>query len=168
MIPGTQISYYHLCRRKVWLHHNQIRMENATANAFVEEGKHIDETTYARRPQKWRELNLEYLKIDHYDPTENLIREVKKSPKLEHAHVAQVKYYLYALEMRGVTGAGGIIEYPKHRKTTKIDPLTDSDRKEIEGWIAEIERITSLASCPSLVKKGYCRNCAFYDFCFVR
>jgi len=165
-ITGLQVQYFHLCHRKLWLFGSGIGME--LSSSFVAEGTLIGETTYARRPKKWRELNLEFLKIDHYDPTENLIREVKKSPKLEHAHVAQVKYYLYALEMRGVTGAGGIIEYPKHRKTTNIDPLTNSDRKEIEGWIAEIERITSLASCPSLVKKGYCRNCAFYDFCFVR
>jgi len=165
-ITASHITYYLLCHRKLWLHHSGMRMEDNSSS--VHEGQHIGKTTYARRTQKWKELNLESVKIDHYDPTENLIREVKKSPKLEHAHVAQVKYYLYALEMRGVTGAGGIIEYPKHRKTTNIDPLTDSDRKEIEGWIAEIERITSLASCPSLVKKGYCRNCAFYDFCFVR
>ena len=167
MTSGTQISYYHLCHRKLWFHHAYIRMENATANAYVEEGKHIDETTYARRPQKWRELNLGYLKIDHYDPTEKLIREVKKSPKLEHAHVAQVKYYLYALEKRGVTDASGIIEYPKHRKTTVVPPLTERDRREIEGWLAEIERITALPDCPELVKKSYCRNCAFNDFCFV-
>lgn len=167
MTPGTQISYYHLCHRKLWLHHNYIRMENATANSYVAEGKLIDESTYKRRPQKWRELNLEYLKIDHYDPTEKIIREVKKSPKLEHAHIAQVKYYLYALEKRGVTGASGLIEYPKHRKTTVIAPLTEEDRHEIKGWLEEIKRITAFEICPSVVKKSYCRRCAFYDFCFV-
>ena len=137
MTSGTQITYYHLCHRKLWLHHKHIRMENASANTYVEEGKHIDETTYARRPQKWRELNLEFLKIDHYDPSENLIREVKKSPKLEHAHIAQVKYYLYALEQRGIHGPTGIIEYPKQRKTTTV-LLTESDRKDIQSWLSEI------------------------------
>ena len=167
MTSGTQIAYYHLCHRKLWLHHHHVRMENATGNAYVEEGKHIDETSYRRRPQKWRELSLEYLKIDHYDLTEKLIREVKKSTKLEYAHVAQVKYYLYALEKRGVIGASGIIEYPKQRKTTVVPPLTLEDRKEIEGWLTEIRRISTLRECPELVKKSYCRHCAYNDFCFI-
>lgn len=165
MINASHITYYLLCHRKLWLHHKGMRMEDNSS--AVHEGQHIGKTTYTRRAQKWKELNLQSVKIDHYDPTEKLIREVKKSPKLEHSHVAQVKYYLYALEKRGVTGASGIIEYPKHRKTTRVPPLTEKDSKEIEGWLAEIERITTLPDCPELVKKGYCRNCAFNDFCFV-
>ena len=165
-ISGTQIAYYHLCHRKLWLHANGIRMENATNNAFVEEGKLIGETTYDRRPQKWKELDLGFLKVDHFDPVANMVREVKKSPKLEHAHVAQVKYYLYALEKRGIHGATGTIEYPRHRKTTTVT-LSAEDRAVIEGWESEIARIVNLPTCPPLVKKGYCRNCAFRDFCFI-
>lgn len=141
-------------------------MENATNNAHVAEGKLIDETTYRRRPQKWRELNLEYLKIDHYDPNTNQVREVKKSTKLEHAHIAQVKYYLYALEQRGIYGATGIIEYPKQRKTTTVE-LTQMDRDDIKGWLSEINRIVNLSYCPDLIKKSYCKSCAFNDFCFI-
>lgn len=166
MTSGTQIAYLHLCHRKLWLHANGMRMENATGNAYVEEGKLIGETTYQRRPSRWRELDLGSLKIDHYDPQTNLLREVKKSPKLEHAHIAQVKYYLFALEQRGVVGARGVIEYPKQRRTTEV-VLTEADRADIRGWEAEIERIVSLPVCPELVKKSYCRNCAFRDFCFV-
>ena len=163
---ATHIAYFHLCHRKLWLHANGIRMENATDNAYVEEGKLICETTYQRRPQRWKELDLDVLKIDHFDPVTNTIREVKKSPKLEHTHVAQVKYYLYALKRRGIEGATGIIEYPKQRKTTTVN-LSDADRQEIIGWEAEIERIVQLPVCPALVKKSYCSTCAFRDFCFV-
>ena len=163
---GTYIAYLHLCHRKLWLAANGIRMENATNNAYVEEGKLIAETTYQRRSKKWKELNLGNVKIDHFDPSANMVREVKKSPKLEHAHVAQVKYYLYALEQRGVSGAGGTIEYPKQRKTTTVE-LTEADRLEIKQWEAEIERITGLPVCPQLVKKPYCKRCAFSDFCYV-
>ena len=141
-----------------------MRMEDNSV--AVQEGNHIGKTSYNRRAQKWKELNLQSVKIDHYDPTQKLIREVKKSPKLEHAHMAQVKYYIYALEQRGITGASGIIEYPKHRKTTMVE-LSDIDRIKIENWMEKIRSITSLQDCPSAVKKGYCRNCAFFDFCFV-
>lgn len=161
---GTLISYLHLCHRKLWLHHHHIRMEHNSA--AVAEGKLIGETTYQRRAQKWKELNLGNTKIDHYDPNNNQIREVKKSSKLEHVHIAQVKYYIYSLKKRGIAGATGIIEYPKQRKTRTVE-LTESDEQEIQGWEAEIERIINLPTCPDLVKKSYCKNCAFYDFCFV-
>ena len=141
-------------------------MEVASKNSHVAEGKLIDETTYNRRAKKWKELNLGHVKIDHFDPSTNTIREVKKSPKLEHAHVAQVQYYLYALEQRGIAGATGIIEYPKHRKTTKV-ALEETTRQTIQGWLAEIERISKLEQCPELVQKSYCKQCAFYEFCFV-
>ena len=166
MISSTHIAYLHLCHRKLWLHDNGIRMENATNNAYVEEGKLIGETAYGRRPQKWKELDLGHLKIDHFDPQANTVREVKKSPKLEHAHVAQVKYYLLALERRGVAGAKGLIEYPKHRRQTEVS-LTSDDRKVIAGWEEEIERIVGLPQCPELVQKPYCKSCAFRDFCYV-
>ena len=167
MTSSTQICYLHLCHRKLWLHANGIRMENATANVHVEEGKLMSENAYARRAKKWKELNLGQVKIDHFDPATNTVREVKKSAKLEHAHVAQVKYYLWALEHRGVADAQGIIEYPKQRRSREVPPLTEGDRREIRGWEAEVERIVGLPDCPELVRTSYCGKCAFRDFCFV-
>ena len=166
MTTATQIAYYHLCHRKLWLHAHQIQMENASGNAHVAEGKLLEETAYQRRAKKWKQLSIDKIKIDHYDPLTNTIREVKKSPKLEHAHVAQVKYYLYILEQRGVSGAKGIIEYPKQRRSTKVQ-LNDDDRQTIALWEAEIERITQSPKCPELVQKSYCSKCAFRDFCFI-
>lgn len=165
MTSGTLISYLHLCHRKLWLHHHGMRMEHNSQ--AVGEGKLISETAYPRRASRWRELDLGNVKIDHYDPSTNTVREVKKSPKLEHAHIAQVKYYLYMLEQKGLGGASGIIEYPKQRKTTSIPPLTENDRKTIHGWEAEVARITALPTAPPVVKKSYCKTCAFYEFCYV-
>lgn len=162
---GTFIVYLHLCHRKLWLHHHHIRMEHTSAN--VAAGKLIDQSTYQRRPKKWTQLSLGNLKIDHFDPREKVIKETKKSPKLEYAHVAQLKYYLYALERRGVSGVTGLLEYPSQRRSKTV-VLTDADRQvTIPGWEAEIERISGLQDCPPLVKKTYCKNCAFYDFCYI-
>lgn len=133
---------------------------------FVAEGKHIDETTYTRRPQKWKELNLNHLKIDHYDPTTRTIREVKKSPKLEQAHIAQVQYYIYALYQQGIKNVSGIIEYPKQKKKVTV-VLPSEDHIKMEAWENEVHRITTLDTCPPLVKKPYCKSCAFRDFCYV-
>ena len=163
-ITASHITYLLLCPRKLWLHARGMRMED-NSNA-VAAGKLLGKTTYPRRHQKYRELDLGNLKIDHYDPRENLVREVKKSPKLEHAHVAQVKYYLRALERRGVQGARGLIEYPSQRRSTQVE-LTAADRHEIDRWETEVRRICELPHCPPLEKKTYCRNCAFRDFCYV-
>ena len=163
-ISASHITYYHLCHRKLWLHHRGMRMEDNSQ--AVAEGQLIGNTTYNRRVKKWKELSLDVVKIDHFDPKTNTIREVKKSAKLEHAHVAQVKYYLYLLEQRGVEQAKGLIEYPKQRKTREV-VLDEASRKEVVEWAAEVERITELPDCPDLVKKSYCRSCSFYDFCFV-
>ena len=164
MTSGTLISYLHLCHRKLWLHANGIRMEHTSHS--VAEGKLIDETTYNRRAKKWKELDLQNLKIDHYDPATNTIREIKKSPKLEFAHVAQVKYYIYTLAKRGVPDTKGIIEYPKQKKTTKVE-LTTADEQVIKQWEDQVEKIIKARTCPELIEKSYCRNCAFRDFCFI-
>lgn len=165
-MTATQITYLHLCHRKLWLTGKGIRMENHTNNRFVEEGKLISETTYRRRPQKWKELTLEGIKIDHFDPSSNTVREVKKSPKLEHVHVAQVQYYLYHLVREGVRRPRGIIEYPRQRRIREVD-WEESIPREVASWQNAIREITQREECPELVKKPYCRNCAFYDFCFA-
>lgn len=163
-LTASHLTYLLLCHRKLWLHDRQIRMEDNSANVAV--GKQIDRQTYTRRARKWTQLDLGHLKIDHFDAKARVVKETKKSPKLEHVHVAQVKYYLRALELRGVAGVSGLLEYPRQRRTTSVE-LTDADRKStIPGWEAEIERITGLERCPEAVPKPYCKNCAFYDFCY--
>jgi CRISPR-associated exonuclease Cas4 len=158
MISASHITYLHLCHRKLWLHHRGMRMENNSS--AVIEGQLIGKNTYNRRAKKWKELNLENLKIDHYDPATNTIREVKKSPKLEFAHIAQVKYYIYSLAKRGIPNTNGIIEYPKQKRTTHIE-VTLADEQEIQQWETQVKQIVQASSCPELIEKSYCRNCAF-------
>jgi CRISPR-associated exonuclease Cas4 len=161
---ASHITYLHLCHRKLWLHHRQIRMEDNSTD--VAAGKLIDKTTYRRRARKWTQLAFDGIKIDHFDARQRVVMETKKSPKLEHVHVAQVKYYLYRLEQRGVEGVTGRIEYPRQKQNREVG-LTPSDRSSvIPGWLAEIDRIVQTEDCPELIPKSYCKTCAFYDFCY--
>lgn len=164
MISASHITYYHLCHRKLWLHHKGMRQEDNSE--AVGEGKLIGKQAYTRRPARWRELNLGFLKIDHFDPKDRIVKEVKKSPKLEHAHVAQVQYYLYVLEQAGIGGVTGLLEYPSQRRSKEVT-LSEDIRANIHGWLKEIDRIVRLDRCPDCVRKAYCRNCAYHDFCFV-
>lgn len=164
MITATHINYYHLCHRKLWLFANSINMEQTSS--LVAEGKLIHEKSYQQRAEKSRELAIGGIKIDYYDAKNRVVREVKKSDKLEHAHIAQLKYYLFVLEENGLEGVTGVLEYPTLKKR-KIVVLTAEDRKEILYWLAGVKEIVEAERCPKVVKKPYCKKCAYYEFCFV-
>ena len=163
-MTGTQIAYYHLCHRKLWLFANGLNMEQHSE--LVAEGKMLDEQSYPQRAARWQELAIEGIRIDHYDARRGIVREVKKSRKREDAHFAQLKYYLHVLERNGLEISHGLLEYPKLRQTEEVF-LTDSDRQTIPHWEAEIKRITELPDCPALVKKPICKKCAYYEWCYV-
>lgn len=167
---ATHTTYYHLCLRKLWLFDHGIRMEH-TSDA-VYEGKMIGETAYGERAEKNRELQLElpdglgFIRLDYYDAAAKTVHETKKSDKMEAAHIAQLKFYLWVLEANGVTEPQGIIEYPKLRHKAHVS-LSDDDRQEIPRWIKDIERICALEQCPPPEQKPICKNCAYYEYCFV-
>jgi len=165
-ITPTALAYYHVCLRKLWLSSNSITMEQNSD--LVYEGKLIGEHSYPQRAAKYTELQLQYAKIDYYDAKEKIVHEVKKSDKMEAAHIAQVQYYLYLLENEmGVDAPRGIIEYPKLRETTQVAALTTADRVQIVEWLKDIENILSKEACPSkLEKKSKCSACSYFDFCW--
>jgi CRISPR-associated exonuclease Cas4 len=164
MYTASHIAYYYICHRKLWLHDRQVRMEDNSSN--VHEGLLLNETSYQQRPTKWTELGIEQIKIDYYDAHEGVVHEVKKSDKHKDASVAQVKYYLYVLERNGMKASYGLLEFPKQRETLRVE-LGDRDREAIPRWEAEIKRIIESERCPAVIDKPFCKQCAFYEFCYV-
>lgn len=132
----------------------------------VTEGKLIHETSYPQRSARYRELELPGAKIDFFDAKTNTVHEVKKSNKVEAAHIAQVKYYLYLLEEAGIEHPKGLIEYPKLRLTQEVT-LSEEDRKNIQAWISDIGRIVAQPTAPPLLHSKICKQCSYYDFCYV-
>lgn len=163
-LTATHIAYYHTCRRKLWLFANGIQMEHTSD--IVAEGKLIGETTYLDRSRKYTELEIDGIKIDFYDAKEKVIHEVKKSDKVEHAHIAQVKFYLYVLHKNGIDEATAIIEYSKMKQRQVVE-WEEGDAEMIEEWKKEIQIILSNENCPSLEKKSLCRRCSYHDFCYA-
>jgi CRISPR-associated exonuclease Cas4 len=163
LITGTHFNYYLICHRKLWLFANGINME---ANSdLVYEGKLIHETSYSRRSDKYQEIAIDGIKIDFYDRKNKVVHEIKKSDKHEDAHEWQVKYYLYVLEQNGVTGATGLLEYPRLHKTTEVF-LTTPDREAIAETLTKIESIIHDEDCPDRIPKSKCKNCSYFDFCW--
>lgn len=163
-LAATHINYYHVCHRKLWLFGNGIRMEHTSD--IVAEGKLIGENSYPERAEKYTELELDGVKIDFYDAKNKVVHEVKKSDKVENAHIAQVKYYLYKLQLHGVDGATGIIEYPKLRQREEVQ-LNEKDVVEIKKWEQETKEIIGLENCPPVINAKICKSCSYFEFCYV-
>lgn len=165
MLSGTHFNYYLVCKRKLWLFANGINMEHTSDLVF--EGKLIHEDSYPQRSGEYEEIEMDGIKVDFYDPKRKVIHEIKKSNKVEVAHEWQLKYYIYVFEQNGIENVTGVLEYPTLRKTQKVI-LSDVDREHIKKMETEILRIISDSDCPPLQKKGICRNCSYFDFCYSR
>lgn len=163
-INATLINLYNVCKRECWLHANGIRFEHTSELVF--EGKIIHESTYLQRSVRYKELQIDGIKIDFYDEKNKVIHEIKKSDKAEEAHEWQLKYYIYVLESKGINGVSGILEYPLLRRTQKI-VLSEADRNQIDLWKNEIAEVITSDQCPPIAKTGICKNCSYYEFCFT-
>jgi CRISPR-associated exonuclease Cas4 len=162
-ITGTHIAYLLTCERKLWLFARHIRMEQTSV--IVEEGKVIGETTYNRRAEKFTELEVDGSKIDFFDFKKRVIHEVKKSNKVEKAHVAQVLYYIYLLNNNGINNVTARIEYPKLKETRTIS-MTDDSHENVQKWIKEAHETIKRDSCPPLLNKPICKSCSYFEFCY--
>lgn len=85
---------------------------------------------------------------------------------MDKAHEWQLKYYMYVFEQHGIDGVKGILEYPLLRKIKEVI-LTDVDRDDIQVISKDIIKIISQDVCPSKAKKGICKNCSYFDFCYI-
>lgn len=164
-ITGTHFNYYQICKRKLWLFTNSINFEQTSD--LVYEGRLIHENCYPQRSSKYEEVELDGIKVDYYDTKNKIIHEIKKSNKVNSAHEWQLKYYIYIFESNGITGVSGILEYPILRKTKQVF-LSKLDIATIEDMKSNINKIINSDECPPLQKKGICKNCSYYEFCYSK
>jgi len=160
-VSGMLFSYYFICKRKMWLFNNYISMEQYNENVKI--GKAIDKNSYAR---KYKNINVNNdICIDFLDNGKT-IHEIKKSNKMEEAHIWQVKYYIYYLKNIGYENINGVIDYPLLRIKKSVE-LSDSDILRIEEIIEDINNILS-DEIPKIIKKRkICNKCAYYDYCYI-
>ncbi len=159
IITGTQISYYIICHRKLWLFSKNISLEHTSE--LVEIGKIIHENSYSR---KRKEINFEGIKVDILDTKKGVIHEIKKSKSLEESHIWQIKYYLYYFRNIGIE-IEGIVDYPKLKRREKVQ-FSESDKSNIESIIDKIKTILLWKDPPPVIKKPYCKKCSYYEFCY--
>ncbi len=170
-MTGTQINYYFLCQRKLWLFVNNIEQEQTSD--IVSMGKFISESTYQREEHEIKIPTSntpgqvgDDIVLDFYDKKNRIIHEVKKSDKMEDTHIWQVKHYINVLDEKGVKGVIGEIDYPKLKQKLRVE-LTPFDKEKLKEIENEIGKIISFPSPPPVINKPFCKNCSYYDLCYI-
>ncbi|GAW93391.1 CRISPR-associated protein Cas4 [Calderihabitans maritimus] len=164
-ITGTLVSYYFICRRKLWLHAKGLNLENVSGNADVIKGRILHETRFKRESS--RNFDFDNVKIDFFKYGDQVyVHEVKKSKKFEEAHIWQLKYYIYTLQNRGVNCSAGVLHYPANMRKVDIQ-LTEKDKDLLEQALEDIQHILQEDHPPARLDKKFCRKCAYFDFCYV-
>jgi len=157
---GTQVNYYFVCHRKLWLFSRGIQMEHESDTVF--QGKLVGEESYDRRR---KEIDIAgTIVLDGFDASRGVIYEVKKSRAVEKAHTWQMKYYLYFLKQLGVS-ATGEMDYPL-LKRREICILNSDDEVEMRVILKSIDTLVRQSAIPGVKKKSFCRKCAYYEFCW--
>lgn len=161
-VTGVQMNYYFICRTKLWLFSHLATMEHSSEAVALGKLAHEESYSRARKELKIGPISIDFVKKGD----EIVLHEVKKSRKLERAHVYQMLYYLYYLNQKGVE-ARGVINYPLLRRTEEV-VLSEAQEEEIEAILRDIDRIVNDKKPPEPEKKGYCRKCSYFEFCWVR
>ncbi len=159
-ITATQINYYFVCHRELWLFSHQVNMEQNSE--LVALGKLLHENSYKRED---KEVQIGPIKID-FIGKDRVIHEVKKTPSIEEAHTWQLKYYLWYLKQLGVENLKGEIDYPKLKKRTEIT-LSTEDEEQIGKILQEIEQIVNSPEIPQTINKSRCKKCSYYELCYI-
>jgi len=162
-IKGVEVSYYIVCKRKLWLFSHGIELERFSD--YVEIGKIISESFFKK--ERLKEIEIGSSKIDFIKVGDQIIvNEVKKSKKLEEAHIWQTKFYIYQLQKMGINSKRGIIHYPKLLRKIEFE-LAEEDKAKIDEALLKIAEIKIKKEPPEIKEKPYCKKCAYYEFCFL-
>lgn len=158
-ITGTHISYYLICKRKLWLFAHGIQMEHTSDT--VRMGKQVSEDSYEREQKEFLIDNT--ISLDRVK--DGVVHEVKKSNRAEFAHEAQLLYYLWILEQKGNKNLKGQLDYPLLRET-KIVELTPENRQKVQEWIVEVEQEIAKDKPIPPINKKICKKCSYYEYCY--
>ena len=159
-LTGVQINYYFICKRKLWLFSHGIQMEQESDRVFL--GKLMHEESYDRES---KEIFLgDQIRLDRISP-DGVIHETKMTNKMEKADIWQLKYYLYYLKKNNIWPVTGEIDYPKLRKTEKIQ-LTQSDCEQLDKIVREIGEVLKKERPPEIQKMSICKKCAYFEYCW--
>jgi len=164
-ITGTMVSYYFVCRRKLWLFSKGLNLENVSGNVDVIKGRVLHEERFQRETK--REIALNTVKIDFLRFGDGVfVHEIKKSKKFEEAHIWQLKYYIWHLRRKGVNCSSGVIHYPASMRKVDVG-WENADDLKLEQVLKEIKEVITENTPPQVHERRMCSRCAYFDFCYA-
>lgn len=160
---GTQVNYYVVCRRKLWLYSHRLELERTSDKVAL--GALLHKSAYPRLPR--REMLIDSLiKVDILEGEgKGRVLEVKYSQKMAEAARLQVLYYLYYLKRKGLTGLVGELRFPRQRRREEIH-LTEEGQREVEEALRGIAEVTGLPVPPQAKWTPACIRCSYCEFCW--
>lgn len=163
LFTGTQINYFVVCKTKLWYFSHFLYREQDSD--LVSLGEILHKTSYENTK---KDIVIDSkISVDFIKKGKKLIlHEVKKSNKLEKAHVMQLLYYIYYLKNeKGIDKVEGIINYPLQKRVLKVK-LSKEKREKILKILREIKEILSFPHPPKPIFKSYCQKCSYFELCF--
>ncbi len=160
-ITGNLINAYFICHRKVWLFAHEVGPTSDNQDMSI--GRLIDRESYKREK---RQIMVGNINIDFIQKQGQhiVVAEVKKSSKGKKAARMQLLFYLYNLKQMGISAVGELL-IPMEKKKLMVS-LDEKSMGELEKAIREIQEIIRKDRPPRAKWSKFCKNCAFYEFCF--
>lgn len=161
-ITGNLVNAYMVCHRKLWLYAHQLNPDPEMDLLAL--GRLINEESYKREK---KEIEFDNLKIDLVakDSDQVVICEVKKSSKELEAAKMQLLFYMDRLRYKGLK-LSGEVRIPKERKKIAVEWNEEAKRK-LDEILQDVEAICKAETPPPPVRRGLCKHCAFFEFCFA-
>ncbi|WP_048602196.1 CRISPR-associated protein Cas4 [Rubeoparvulum massiliense] len=161
-VSGTDIWYYFICPREVWLLKHQIASDQEDEN--VEIGRFLAEHRYQRNK---KEILIGNIKVDRLRKEgETLyIGEVKKSSRYKKSAYYQLFHYIDTLKKMGVEAKGELL-FPQEKKVERVE-WNEEDKRVLEEAIQNILKIFYLPTPPPAKKISFCRQCAYREYCYA-
>ncbi|MCP8321522.1 MAG: CRISPR-associated protein Cas4 [archaeon] len=156
---GTQVNYYYVCKKKLWLFSHGLELEPDSDLVLL--GKLLHERRYKR---KLKEVQIGRIKIDFIEG-KGEIHEIKRSRKIENAHVYQLLYYQYYLKNYAGLNVKGMLNYPLLRKRVEVN-LDEEKEAELRNVLNDIDKIIHQQKPPEAVCISYCKTCAYRGLCW--
>ena len=161
-VTGTDIWYYYICQREVWLMKHQIAPDQEDESLDI--GRFISEMYYKRDKKGMSIGNIVVDRIRQEDG-QLVIGEVKKSSRYIKSAKMQLLYYLDTLRKMGIYAKGELL-FPEERKKEAVE-WTEEAKEELERAIEHIRRIARMPVPPERKKIPFCAKCAYREYCWA-
>lgn len=158
-IGGVHIKYLYHCRRQLWLYGRGFRPEQH--DDLVHLGEAVHDTSYTRKSP----VDLGPARLDFVDG-QSWVHDVKSSSRMTQADEAQVIHYCFRLRQVGIEARGGILHYPKTRRTHRLT-YGESEEARAQMDIAATLSVLAEADSPPRLDRQACRGCSYFDYCWA-